>query len=1086
MKKIVSIFLIVTVFLNLGISVTADNAPIADTANVIFEEDFAQGQLHPADKGQYVANTGIVNNGSYTFDTANQRLLYNPGIEISGGVLCYETKVTFTEKGSATLLMVSDTNGSNNAFSITSDASNIKYNAYDASGSTIAGSIAAYDANKEYTINAYVDLDTGLLQIELDNKVMCGGTKLYINPNNRSGNINRIFDIKTSSAKFTLSSVAVKRIAKLPYDKTEETLWYEDFESFNSSDYTSDSTEGTALTNSVATISGDTTEHGKSLHAQEGVRLDKQFNNLSGVYSVKTDLYIDSAISIDVFQIADANKAQMARLTISDGSLCVVAGETAAATSTSWKTVGELEAKKWYAVDVRIDTATREICVYLNGVKMREGVYLVDKGAAVAHPFYIDNKYASGKSGLYVDNCGIYKAVDYNTKDIFEDVKVDTGADISSAFSNIVAAPTAGNGYVTFKSGNRALKDLTLDDGAVYALNVDVRIPQYGESKDNLLWNSYVDSYTVGYGVQVNGKNIFVYANDASGNTVKSNIVENYDVTKWYNIQVIANLNNKRIRVFVDGVECAADKEMYLKGNTNSITRPYNFDATGNESAFAYDVKSIKLYKDKLLGALNIQNGVLSGDLTLPATVTVDGKTYQVAWATTNSDVIKADGTVNKDVSTAKFPVIQAFVSDSNGTKATRRYTFYAPPGELDFEDKDNVRDNINDMPFVTNDGKLITWTSSHPEIVTATGAVTRPADTTDVTLTASYGDITKTYNIRVIGMNEDNKVFVLENSLYADGDKIIGKSQIANKKIDYKTRIYNATGDKINAMMIMAVYDANGTIVKADVSKYEVAAKSYGDVKTLSYDVGNSDYNVKGFLWETDSLKPYCEECTTDDKKTDLWVLSDSIYANYAENAYNDEGGIGMYIGSYFDNKVTVHNEAHGGTSSKSYMRTYFNKDILSAAKKYDYMLVCFGLNDGSYDKPERYTSETDYKEFLKIYVNAAKDREINVFFVTPTPFGSYDGNTVKYSDNPLNRRKWMKEVAVSMNVKCIELGETVDKELANLSASEQYSKFIQEKQESEGTMLHISKARATELAGRLTQMVKDADINGLSGYVK
>ena len=33
---------------------------------------------------------------------------------------------------------------------------------------------------------------------------------------------------------------------------------------------------------------------------------------------------------------------------------------------------------------------------------------------------------------------------------------------------------------------------------------------------------------------------------------------------------------------------------------------------------------------------------------------------------------------------------------------------------------------------------------------------------------------------------------------------------------------------------------------------------------------------------------------------------------------------------------------------------------------------------------------------------------------------------------------------------------------------------------------MLHISKARATELAGRLTQMVKDADINGLSGYVK
>ena len=1085
-RRIINVLLILSIIFSFGSFAAADTVPTADASNVIINENFDGGSLHPSGNGMYVANSGHIGAGKYSFENSGERLLYNGGTEISGGVLKYEEKVKITQSGSATLLMASDTNGVNNAFSITIDPSYIRYNAYDSTGNSAGGNISAYDLNTEYDIAAYVDLDSGLLQIELNGKSVCGGTKLYINKNNRSGNINRIFDIKTNSAQFELYGVSVKRIAKLPYDKTEETLWYEDFENFSSTDYTSDSTEGTALTNNVAAISDDTTAHGKALHAQTGVRLDKQLNNLSGVYSVRTDLYIDSAISIDIFQIADTNRNQMARLSISEGKLCAVAGANSTATGTSWKTIETLEAKKWYAVDVRINTATREISVYLNGVKMCDGVYLVDKGYDVAHPFYIDNKYAADKSGLYVDNCGVYKVTDYNTEDIFADVKVDTGADVSSAFNNIVSAPTSGDGYVTFKNGNRALKDLNLASG-VYALNADIRVPQYGaDDATNTLWDAY-RSNTPSYGVQTIGKNIFVYANDANGNTVKRNIVENYSTSAWYNIQIITNTSNNRIRVFVNGIECAADTEMYLKGD-GAITRPYNFDARYNAADFVYDVRSIKLYEDKLLGALGIQNGILSGNLTLPNSVTVDKITYSVTWSTSDSSVIKADGSVTVDVSSAKFPVIQAFVSDNDSVKATRRYTFYAPSGELDFEDKTNVTENINDMPFVTSDGKLITWTSSHPEIVTATGAVTRPADTTVVTLTASYGDTVKQYSIQVIGMNEENKVFVLENDFYTGGEKMIGKVQITDNTVEYRTKIYNATESSIKAAMIIGVYDSENTLVDIkNGSIQDVASHSYGNEEKLTCVLpDDGQYRIEGFLWEPYTLSPYCKACSAGDKETDLYILSDSIYANYAENAYNDEGGIGMYIGSYFDSKVTVHNEAHGGTSSKSYMRTYFNNDILSAAEKNDYMLVCFGLNDGSFEKPERYTSEADYKEFLKIYVNAAKDRGINMFFVTPTPFGKYDGDTVTYSDNPVNRRAWMKEVATMMNVKCMELGEQVDAELAALSAADQYSKFIQEKQESAGTMLHISKARANELAGRLTQLIKSADINGLSNYVK
>ena len=752
--------------------------------------------------------------------------------------------------------------------------------------------------------------------------------------------------------------------------------------------------------------------------------------------------------------------------------------------------VETVEANKWYTVEISGNASTREISVYVNGVKKCDGIYLLNNGA-VQEPFYIDNKYAGTvANGIYIDNCEIGLTADYKADNVFEDVKVDT--DISSddtvniAFSNVVSAPVTANGYVTFKNGNRALKDLNLASG-VYALNADIRVPQYGaDDATNTLWDAY-RSNTPSYGVQTSGKNIFVYANDANGNTVKRNIVENYSTSAWYNIQIITNTSNNRIRVFVNGIECAADTEMYLKGE-GAVTRPYNFDARYNAADFVYDVRSIKLYEDKLLGALGIQNGILSGNLTLPNSVTVDGITYSVTWSTSDSSVIKADGSVTVDVSSAKFPVIQAFVSDNDSVKATRRYTFYAPSGELDFEDKTNVTENINDMPFVTSDGKLITWTSSHPEIVTATGAVTRPADTTVVTLTASYGDTVKQYSIQVIGMNEENKVFVLENDFYTGGEKMIGKVQITDNTVEYRTKIYNATESSIKAAMFIGVYDSENTLVDIkNGSIQDVASHSYGNEEKLTCVLpDDGQYRIEGFLWEPYTLSPYCKACSAGDKETDLYILSDSIYANYAENAYNDEGGIGMYIGSYFDSKVTVHNEAHGGTSSKSYMRTYFNNDILSAAEKNDYMLVCFGLNDGSFEKPERYTSEADYKEFLKIYVNAAKDRGINMFFVTPTPFGKYDGDTVTYSDNPVNRRAWMKEVATMMNVKCMELGEQVDAELAALSAADQYSKFIQEKQESAGTMLHISKARANELAGRLTQLIKSADINGLSNYVK
>lgn len=199
------------------------------------------------------------------------------------------------------------------------------------------------------------------------------------------------------------------------------------------------------------------------------------------------------------------------------------------------------------------------------------------------------------------------------------------------------------------------------------------------------------------------------------------------------------------------------------------------------------------------------------------------------------------------------------------------------------------------------------------------------------------------------------------------------------------------------------------------------------------------------------------------------------------------------MYIGNYFDSNITVHNQAHGGRSTRSYFMYHFTNEVLKDLKDGDYMLVSFGINDGASGNAERYTNETDYKAFLKLYADIARDRGVTPLFATTTPTGTYDGSTVTYSENPPTRRTWMKALAKAENIPCMELGESIDEELDNLSAAEQYGKYIQEQKESvydaekntKGTMVHINKARATELAGRLTQMIKNANVNGLSGYV-
>lgn len=1127
MKKIkfLSAVLAATLMLSSASAIFAADVPRVGVDNIIYYEDFSDDTVHTNYGGKYVVNTGTISNGKYLLDAQNERIVYSTyqnsqiNSEISGGVIELSATFNFTTiDGNCNQVwsLVSEVSDDTNktAFLVKSNSTALQLNAYDKNGNQLSNlQLSTLTKNQDYKITAYVDLDTGRLQMAVNGTMVLTDKELYINPLNykydssqsgRWDNVSRLFDSKNDTGKvvYTVDDICVKRIAHLPLTKLTDEVFSEGFESFNSSGYKA----ATSIADNIvqmSTVDTSDTTHNNVFKAVKGTRLLKELSeNPNGVYSIKTDLYLTSK---DVNGIGPkitnaAANATAAQIRITGGKIAVTAAE-----KEIWSSGYDTE--HWYTVEMLFDTTTRNLKLYIDGK-------LIGDTTATEISDYkrivdIDNR-NNDIDGAYFDNISVTKIADFKTDSEWEEVYFESDFDsvsISDVFDQEVAkGATIQDGYMSIPVGARVIRNYSsgLTDGT-YSAEVDVRVKSHPENRCVLFGTENSGGYMI-YNVYANGNNIEATGYDDEGNMISVVLLKDYDTTKWYNIKAtfrmydvandgIAEKLKRRLYFYVNGIEVATNYDLYIGNFDKSVTRLFDFHNTDTSVSVAFDIDNIKFYEDKLFEAIDVQPGKIMGNLTLPTEVTTPtGSKAEVRWITNDYQTLSADGVLDINTATAKYPTLQAMVNDGTTHRATRRYTFYIPATALNFENKTGVTSNIEDFPFVASDGTLIKWTSSHPEIITTTGVVHRPAETTTVTMTATYGEITKTYTIEVLGMNTEDKVFVTENALYSGNDKLIGKIDVKNKTVAYKANLHNATSYPISVNGILAVYK-DGNLVNVQISnKQDVAAKTAGDDITLNYTVPNEDgYVLKGMIWDMDTLEPYDVSVDTTDKTADLYVLSDSIYANYATDAHNDEGGIGMYIGDYLNSNITVHNQAHGGRSTRSYFMYHFNNEVLDNLNEGDYMLVSFGINDGASANVERYTDETDYKAFLKLYADIAKDRGVIPFFVTTTPTGTYDGTAVTYSTNPDTRRDWMKAVATAENVPCLQLGESIVEELEKLSAAEQYAKYIQEKTESvydsetgtKGTMVHINKTRATELAARLTQMIKSAGINGLSGYV-
>ena len=169
------------------------------------------------------------------------------------------------------------------------------------------------------------------------------------------------------------------------------------------------------------------------------------------------------------------------------------------------------------------------------------------------------------------------------------------------------------------------------------------------------------------------------------------------------------------------------------------------------------------------------------------------------------------------------------------------------------------------------------------------------------------------------------------------------------------------------------------------------------------------------------------------------IFIASDSTAQDYKPNRY-PQSGWGTMLRCAVDGGVTVENRAIGGRSTRSFVAEGRLDGIARDIRAGDTLLIQFGHNDASADKPERFTSIPDYEINLRRMIDVARKAGAQPVILTPVTRRSFDGMRVEPSFPTYAEAA--RAVAEQTRTPLIELGTLSGKlvERAGPDASKRY----------------------------------------------
>lgn len=217
-----------------------------------------------------------------------------------------------------------------------------------------------------------------------------------------------------------------------------------------------------------------------------------------------------------------------------------------------------------------------------------------------------------------------------------------------------------------------------------------------------------------------------------------------------------------------------------------------------------------------------------------------------------------------------------------------------------------------------------------------------------------------------------------------------------------------------------------NIAITAEKMAKVQATDKPAGQFLEMEFPIslvdGQLNMDITGTAAKINSLVISARAPRTATTDPGVYLAGDSTVQTY-DPGYAPQAGWGQMIDRYLDDKVAVYNHAIGGRSSKNFISQGRLDEILRVINPGDYLMVQFGHNDATIGVDDRYASPADYKEYLRTYVNGARQRGATPILVTPVGRRDFDAATGKFRVSFPEYVDKMKELAAEENVALVDL---------------------------------------------------------------
>ncbi|MBR9911455.1 MAG: rhamnogalacturonan acetylesterase [Gammaproteobacteria bacterium] len=156
-----------------------------------------------------------------------------------------------------------------------------------------------------------------------------------------------------------------------------------------------------------------------------------------------------------------------------------------------------------------------------------------------------------------------------------------------------------------------------------------------------------------------------------------------------------------------------------------------------------------------------------------------------------------------------------------------------------------------------------------------------------------------------------------------------------------------------------------------------------------------------------------------------------------------NPDFGWGQLLPELAQPQTRVVNYAKGGRSSKTFLAEQRWQNLLDDTAAGDWVLIQFGHNDASYNKPERYTAPVDYEANLRRFVRDVRARQANPVLITPVARRHFDSEG-KLRDMHGIYPSLVHRVSREMQVPLIDLFASSSKLLLQLGQLESIKLYV------------------------------------------